>query len=179
MRILRMARRVSISLRILVATLALFGSLVGASAASAQELQSGEAADTDWAYDLSHELMSPFCPGSTLAACTSSQAEEVRFWMIAQAAAGASREEVIAVLQERFGDAIRPVPKAEGWGATAFAVPLGLALVGGVGVALALTRMVGGGGGPPSAGRGGGDGARSDANDEPDLARRIDEQIGA
>jgi cytochrome c-type biogenesis protein CcmH/NrfF len=97
--------------------------------------------------------MSPFCRGSTLAACTSSQAEELRLWILTQAAAGASRDEVESQLIARFGDEIRSIPRAEGWGATTFAIPLaGLVLGGGV-VAFALRRMV-----------------RSERDESPDLA---------
>ena len=111
------------------------------------------ASDTDWAYQLPHELMSPFCRGSTLAACTSSQAEELRLWILTQAAAGASRGEVESQLIARFGDDVRAIPRAEGWGATTFAVPLAALVLGGGVVAFALRRMV-----------------RSERDESPDLA---------
>ncbi len=50
--------------------------LLGASTATAE----GEAAASPegWAYKVPRDLMSPFCPGVTLSACTSPQADELR-----------------------------------------------------------------------------------------------------
>ena len=95
-----------------------------------------------WGYALAHELMSPYCPGRTLAACTSDQAAELRQWILLQEAAGASREEVMAILETRFGDVIRSSPEAEGWGLAAWLLPGATVLVGAVMVALILRRMV-------------------------------------
>jgi cytochrome c-type biogenesis protein CcmH/NrfF len=102
-----------------------------------------EAPDVDWAYALAHEVMSPFCPGRTLAECPSPNAAELRMWIITQAAAGADRDEVTAMLYERFGeDVLRAAPRAEGWGLSAYAVPIVFFVLGGPVVLLALRRMV-------------------------------------
>ncbi len=114
--------------------------LVVALPALAAEQTAGS--EPDWAYQLPYDLMSPFCPGLTLAACSSGQAAELRVWILLQAAAGASREEIEATLFERYGDAIRSVPRAEGWGATAFAVPIAALVLGGAVVAFVLRRSV-------------------------------------
>lgn len=96
-----------------------------------------------YGYALAHELMSPFCPGRTLAACTSEQAAEMRQWILLQEAAGATREEVIAVLESKYGDQIRSSPAAEGWGLAAWLLP-GLAVVVGAGLAIySVRRLVG------------------------------------
>ena len=95
-----------------------------------------------WGYALAHELMSPYCPGRTLAACTSGQAAELRQWILLQEAAGASREEVVAILETRFGDVIRSSPEAEGWGLAAWLLPGTAVLIGAVAVSLVLRRMV-------------------------------------
>jgi cytochrome c-type biogenesis protein CcmH/NrfF len=132
-------RRVSAALLTLGAVLL----LVASPATSADEPEG-------WGYALAHELMSPFCPGRTLAACTSGQAAEVRQWIVLQEAAGATREEVIETLYQRFGDVIRSQPKAEGWGLAAWALPVA-ALVIGIGLVYwVLRRMVGGPGAAPS-----------------------------
>ena len=55
-----------------------------------------------WGYDLKYDLMSPFCPGRTLASCTSPQAAELAQWILVQEAAGATREEVLEILLEEF-----------------------------------------------------------------------------
>ncbi len=94
-----------------------------------------------WAYKLPNRLMSPFCPGRTLSACTSPQADELRMWLIVQEAAGRSREDVEAELFERYGDILRPAPRAEGFGLTAYVFPVVAFLVGGVIVFAFLRRQ--------------------------------------
>lgn len=106
-----------------------------------------------WGYELAAYLMSPYCPGRTLADCPSPQAQTLRMWILVQAASGRSREEVEEELYERFGDVIRPAPKAEGFGIAAYAIPVLGFLAGGVFVLLYLRSHTGSGGppGPPSA----------------------------
>jgi cytochrome c-type biogenesis protein CcmH len=94
-----------------------------------------------WAYELPRELMSPFCPGLTLADCSSSQAATVRAWILVQEAAGRSREEVEAELLARYGDAILARPRARGMGLAAWGVPIAAFLAGGAFVALYLRRQ--------------------------------------
>ena len=113
--------------------------LLGASTATAQ----GEAAAVPegWAYKLPNQLMSPFCPGRTLSACTSPQAEDLRLWLIVQEASGRSREDVEAELFERYGDVLRAAPRAEGFGLTAYVFPVIAFLAGGVVVVVFLRRQ--------------------------------------
>ena len=101
------------------------------------------------AYDLAAELMSPYCPGRTLSSCPSPQAAELVQWMVLQEAAGSSREEIIDVLIERFGEEILGAPKAEGIGLWAYILPVLGFVVGGGLVLLALRRIVAGTGGEP------------------------------
>jgi len=110
---------------------------VWAAPASAEIVQEPQG----WAYKLPHDLMSPFCPGRTLAACTSPQAESLRTWLIVQEAAGRSRDEVEAELFERYGDVLRPAPRAEGFGITAYVFPMLAFLAGGVIVVVFLLRQ--------------------------------------
>ncbi len=113
--------------------------LLGASTATAQ----GEATAVPegWAYKLPNQLMSPFCPGRTLSACTSPQADDLRMWLIVQEASGRSREDVEAELFERYGDVLRPAPLAEGFGLTAYVFPVIAFLAGGVVVVVFLRRQ--------------------------------------
>jgi len=120
-----------------------------------------------WAYKLPHELMSPFCPGRTLAACTSSQAESLRSWLIIQEAAGRSRADVEAELFERYGDVLRPAPRAEGFGLTAYVFPLLAFLVGGVIVVVFLLRQTRAAAAPES----------SPQPPDPELERIIDQEL--
>jgi cytochrome c-type biogenesis protein CcmH len=109
----------------------------------AVSLAPGANAETEsWGYSLAHELMSPYCPGRTLAACTSGQAAELRQWILLQEAAGASREEVVSVLEQRFGDVIRSSPEPEGWGLAAWLLPGAVVLLGALVVVGVLRSMV-------------------------------------
>jgi len=101
-----------------------------------------EQAEPVWGYALAHELMSPFCPGRTLAACTSEQAAEMRQWILMQEAAGATREEVIAVLESRYGDVILSAPAAEGWGLAAWLLPGSAVVIGALLAGVVLRRLV-------------------------------------
>ena len=107
-----------------------------------------------WAYSLAHDLMSPFCPGRTLAACPSPQSDQLRQWILFQAAAGQTLEELEATLYERFGDVLLSAPRAEGgWGISAYAIPIGGFLLGGPLVAFAIFRLARGRAGAPAVSR--------------------------
>ncbi len=114
--------------------------LLGASTATAAD---GEAAaePEGWAYKLPHDLMSPFCPGRTVSACSSPQAEDLRMWLIVQEASGRSREDVEAELFERYGDVLRAAPRATGFGLAAYVFPVIAFLAGGVVVVVFLRRQ--------------------------------------
>ena len=113
--------------------------LLGVSTATA----AGEAtaAPEGWAYKLPHDLMSPFCPGRTIADCSSPQAESLRVWLIVQEASGRSREDVEAELFERYGDVLRPAPRATGFGLAAYVFPVIVFFAGGIVVAVFLRRQ--------------------------------------
>jgi cytochrome c-type biogenesis protein CcmH/NrfF len=128
------ARLGRVGLAAIAATLLLGVSNAAGQADAAAELEG-------WAYEVPNELMSPFCPGRTLSACTSPQAEELRMWLIVQEAAGRTREDVEAELFERYGDVLRPAPRAEGFGLTAYVFPVLAFLAGGVIVAVFLSRQ--------------------------------------
>jgi len=121
-----------------------------------------------WAYELSHEIMSPFCPGRSLADCPSPQAESLRAWIVIQEATGRSRADVETELLERYGDVIRSAPRAEGIGLAAYAIPVLAFVVGGVLVAVFLRRTTRAGPAPPR--------PIAEALD-PELARLVDEDL--
>jgi len=129
------------------------------------------AADTEpegWAYEVSHEIMSPFCPGRSLADCPSPQAESLRAWIVVQEATGRSRADVEAELLERYGDVIRAAPSAEGIGLAAYVIPLAAFVGGGVLVGIFLRRNTHKGAAPAS--------ATAEAFD-PELARLVDAEL--
>jgi len=86
---------------------------------------------TGWAYDLSHQLMSPFCPGRTLPDCPSPQAAELQRWIREQERIGRSRGDVETELVTQFGDVILQSPRASGFGLAAYVIPVVLFLSGG------------------------------------------------
>ncbi len=63
--------------------------------------------------ELSGDLMSPFCPGRTIAACPSSQARKLEERILAEAKSGKSRDEIEQSLVDDYGKDIigyRPPP---------------------------------------------------------------------
>ena len=94
-----------------------------------------------WAYKLAGELMSPFCPGRTLADCPSDAAKSLVMWVIVQEAAGRSRADVEEELFARYGEVLRPTPKAEGFGLTAYVIPVFAFAAGGLLIGVFLYRQ--------------------------------------
>jgi cytochrome c-type biogenesis protein CcmH/NrfF len=121
-----------------------------------------------WAYELAAELMSPFCPGRTLADCPSPNAASIRMWIIVQAAAGRTRDDVQSELFERYGDAMRPAPRAEGVGLLSYLVPIGAFAAGGLLLAWVLRRLTRRGTAPAAA---------AVRPLDPELERRVDEEL--
>ena len=102
--------------------------LLSASAASVSA-QTSEAIDRD-ARQIFETVLSPYCPGRTISNCPSPQADELRASIRRQLAAGDTPEEVKEELYAVFGDALRTVPRARGFGLLAWFVP-GLAFLAG------------------------------------------------
>jgi cytochrome c-type biogenesis protein CcmH/NrfF len=105
---------------------ALFLALAAFTASAANDAPS-----TRWAYDLANDLMSPFCPGRSLADCPSPDAASLRMWIVVQAAGGRTRADVEKELYARYGEVIRAKPKVEGFGAGAYLIPIGVFVAGG------------------------------------------------
>lgn len=55
---------------------------------------------------LSNDLMSPYCPGRTIASCPSPQARQLEDHILAEAQSGKSRDEIETELVGRFGQQI-------------------------------------------------------------------------
>jgi cytochrome c-type biogenesis protein CcmH len=143
-----------------------------AAPAAAEETPAQKAAPEGWAYDLANELMSPYCPGRTLADCPSPQAQTLRMWLIVQESAGRSREEVKQELVQRFGDQILGAPRPKGFGLATYVLPVLAFLGGGALVASLLVRLTRRGPSAPPAGAE----ARSERLD-PELERLVDEEL--
>ena len=109
-------------------------------------LAAGGAAAKSWSYDLADDLMSPYCPGRTLSSCPSPQAAELVQWMVVQESGGATKEQVVEMLIERFGEEILGAPPAKGITIWAYVLPILGFVVGGGFVGIALRRIVARGG---------------------------------
>lgn len=62
------------------------------------------------------EIMSPFCPGRTLASCPSSAANELQAEIAGRLRTGESRDAIVADLRTRYGAVIDGAPPAQGVG---------------------------------------------------------------
>jgi cytochrome c-type biogenesis protein CcmH len=90
------------------------------------------------AHELARDLMSPFCPGRTLAECGSPDAGAVREEIRAELAAGESPDAIRARIEARFGDRVVGVPRERaGW-----VLPIVLLALGAGALALVLRRAL-------------------------------------
>jgi cytochrome c-type biogenesis protein CcmH/NrfF len=90
-----------------------------------------------------HEVMSPFCPGLTLADCPSQQAFALRDEISVRLAWGVSPGTVRAELVQRYGVAILADPTPTPIGAVLWGTPVALALLAAIGLAFFVRRSVG------------------------------------
>jgi cytochrome c-type biogenesis protein CcmH/NrfF len=87
---------------------------------------------------LAHDLMSPYCPGRTIASCPSPQARKLEEHILGQAREGKSRAEIEEALVARFPDIRGYVGRPEIIYGTAL-----LALLAIVGIVMVARRWVG------------------------------------
>ncbi len=103
----------------------------------AQETADQEAAAIETnASHIFNTVMSPFCPGRLIANCPSPAAAELQKKIRGQLAQGATSEEITSDLYATYGDEIRSMPEAKGFGLLAWTVPGAFFVV--VGVFLAV-----------------------------------------
>ncbi len=79
--------------------------------------------DDDRVRVITHELMSPYCPGLLLADCRSSGAVQLREEIQQRVAAGEPTASIERVMVARFGASIRAVPPFRGTGAILWVLP--------------------------------------------------------
>ena len=106
----------------------------GSAGSSAAEVAEAK----DLATQLSHDLMSPYCPGRTIATCPSPQARKLETTILEQALAGRTRVEIEAQLAERFPDIRGYIGRPEIIYGTALVALLAI-----IGLILAARRWVG------------------------------------
>lgn len=112
--------------------------VLAASVSACHPAEDPESVRARAAHELARDLMSPYCPGRTLAECPSPDALAVREEIRAALRAGESPDAIRARIEARFGDQVVGVPREQlGW-----ALPI-LALVAGAGtLALVLRRAL-------------------------------------
>lgn len=119
------------------------------------------------AQDVFARVMSPYCPGRTLATCPSGAAQDLKQEIIRDIAAGQSPQDVEAALYAKFGDAIRGEPEATGVGLLAWVLPIVFAAGLALGLAAWLRRHVSR---QPAA-------SAAPVDASPDLAERLEEEL--
>ncbi len=129
-------------------------------------------ASQGYAFELSNELMSPFCPGRTLADCPSGEADSLRLWIQVQEAAGRARASVEAELLARYGDVLLSAPRARGIGVAAYAVPALAFLAGGALLFAFLRRQT-----RRAAAQGESAAPTASAPADPELERLLDREL--
>ena len=87
---------------------------------------------------ITHELMSPFCPGLLLADCPSDYARVLREEIARRVASGEASRSIEDDLIVRYGDQIRTIPSFHGVGVLAWVGPPIAGALGLLAVALAL-----------------------------------------
>jgi cytochrome c-type biogenesis protein CcmH len=95
--------------------------------------------DTD-AQRIFTSLMSPFCPGLTVAACPSLGAEQIRQEVRTRLVRGESRAAIVDALVAVYGEELLGAPPAKRWGLALWIPPALLLLVGGSLLTLWLRR---------------------------------------
>ncbi len=90
------------------------------------------------AHELSESVMSPYCPGRTLADCPSPEAGRLRAEIRTLLARGEAEAEVRTQLEQRYGDLVQAIPRSP----FARLMPIVLLALGLAVLALVLVRMV-------------------------------------
>ncbi len=90
------------------------------------------------ANELSRNLMSPFCPGRTIADCSSPDAATVREEIRDALAAGETPDAIQKRIEARFGEHVIGVPR----GGIGWALPIGVLVAGAGLLVVALVRSV-------------------------------------
>jgi cytochrome c-type biogenesis protein CcmH/NrfF len=89
---------------------------------------------------LYHEVMSPFCPGLTLADCPSPAAFELRKTIATRLSQGETREAIVSELVATYGPQILADPSDTPIGRVVWGVPIAVSLLAALGLAAFLRR---------------------------------------
>jgi len=86
------------------------------------------------AYNLAVRLKCPICAGESLAGSQTDLAKNLRLRIDEEIAAGSTDDEIVAIFVANYGEQVLLDPPRSGWGIVLWAVPLGIAAIGGVAV---------------------------------------------
>lgn len=89
---------------------------------------------------LYHEVMSPFCPGLTLADCPSPAAFELRKTIATRLSQGETGEAIVGELVATYGPQILADPSNTPIGRVVWGVPIAVSLIAALGLAVFLRR---------------------------------------
>lgn len=123
------------------------------------------AAPADVANSVASEVMSPFCPGSTLHDCSSAEAQALRDRILVRAENGWTRARLMSWLEDEYGPSIRSTPPTEGAGWLAWLLPIAALLAGGAVAWIFLRRS--------TTTDGGSEGAEVSGAERSDLEREL------
>lgn len=90
---------------------------------------------------ITHDYMSPFCPGLLLADCSSSNARALRGEIAARLRTGQPESAVREALEQRFGEVLRASPAPAGFGLLAWLTPIAFVVAGMVTLGLWIRRL--------------------------------------
>lgn len=90
--------------------------------AQASDSQNNEAVNRD-ARIIFETVLSPYCPGRTISNCPSPQADALRTEIKEKLASGQAADDIKEELYATFGDEMRTIPRARGFGLLAWIVP--------------------------------------------------------
>lgn len=86
------------------------------------------------AHALAVSLKCPICAGESIAASQTDLAEDLRRLIANEIADGSTDEEILALFVDSYGEQVLLDPPAGGWGIALWALPLLLAVAGGVAI---------------------------------------------
>jgi cytochrome c-type biogenesis protein CcmH len=112
-----------------------------------------------------NQIMSPYCPGQTLANCGSGQAEILRSKIRERIAAGESVESIVQSLVDEFGEDVRAEPPKSGFASLVWLGPILLLLAGAVVIVFYVRRNTA----APDAGK--------PASGDPVVRSRVEEEL--
>lgn len=166
---MRTSYRLSGVLRWMPSSLALAALLLAAAPALAQSPPAVDKADAQAeAQVLFREVMSPFCPGLTLADCPSPNAFELRKDIQARLERGESRDAIVDALVAQYGTELLSDPSDTPIGRVVWGVPFLLAALAAGGLAFLVRRMTHGQSAETASG-----------NETAAVRERLDEELAA